>query len=290
MAVAMFRPKYLNLIVVLVLLMGMGLSAWTLASVKSVNKQYFSQKQEPVLPLTWSEPVWPSAGKLGHNPPATVLIAVPDLLARNPRNMDLVQRLNASFPDRQLLGLNLEQTISEIGKAAGVSIVVDWDELAKQGIKRDSPLTGSSYQSVNLDGVLNEVFKRVYGVEGKLGYDICAGIIRVTTKDALDRRNLFIRSYNVADLIVARDKIEAQINETLKLPHPTSMNADSMKARMEELVKIIQNCVLKDSWQSAGGPANVEHFGYMLIITQTPEGHAHVERLLEQLRSIMRGN
>ena len=86
----MFKPKSLNVLVILLLLAGIGFSLQKLLSTKTLEENPTAKGQEPVLPIEWSEPTWPTPDKLGKSPTIMTLLPIPDWAAKDMQNKKII--------------------------------------------------------------------------------------------------------------------------------------------------------------------------------------------------------
>lgn len=112
------------------------------------------------------------------------------------------QRLRTSapvvdFPD----GTRFEEALDWLRERSGLSFHVNWNVLALLGIDRNSDTPGMTLYHARFETVLRLLLDNVAPPEAPLDYDIFDGIVRISTREQLDRYRI-TRVYDVADLLV----------------------------------------------------------------------------------------
>lgn len=95
-----------------------------------------------------------------------------------------------------------EDAIEYLRTQSGASINVNWNALENEAfITRDQPLNGISVGDVSLEAAMNLVLETVGGQDAQLGFDVVDGVIRISTRESLDRRTI-TRTYDIRDLLI----------------------------------------------------------------------------------------
>lgn len=205
----------------------------------------------------------------------------------------------------------LEKVFEYLAGATDVNIAVDWSDLNAFAIAPTRPVS-LRLANVALRTVLREVLTQVGG-ETQLAFAVGDGLLRVATKEKLDRQKATL-IYDVRDLLVqipqARQPdfdrnalIGADSGRRTQLfeAAPYSPSAaggaaeqasaaspdDPSTAVMEKIKQIIRQTVEPDSWLESGagaGGGSIQDLNGNLIIYNTSEAHRQVVNVLGQLR------
>ncbi len=101
------------------------------------------------------------------------------------------------FPE----GTGFEEVLAWIREQSRLSINVNWNALSVLGVDRTTDTLGISLQNARIETVLKLLLDNVGGAEGQLDYDVLDGIVRISTREDLDR-NTSTRVYDVSDLLL----------------------------------------------------------------------------------------
>lgn len=120
------------------------------------------------------------------------------------------QRLNSTIPAVDFQpGTPFEEAIEYLRTKGKVSINVNWNALESEAfIQRDMPLKGITVGEIKLEAALELLLESVSGAEAKVGFDVVDGIIRISTREDLDKRTI-TRVYDVRDLLIKIRSFEA---------------------------------------------------------------------------------
>lgn len=199
----------------------------------------------------------------------------------------------------------LHDVIQKLAKGNAANISVAWKDLADAGIPRDTPVNLTLSEPVSFAQALSEVLDIVGDSRVQLGYLPTGNIIKVATRDMLDR-NVHEEVYDVRDLLMPVPNFDDAPKMDLKDPATFVMHArgiqsagsdgrlfDDFEELPEEvitehankLVSLIRKTIAPDSWQANNGHVgSITEINGQLVITQTPTGHARVGGLLQKLR------
>ena len=192
---------------------------------------------------------------------------------------------------------NVLKYITEVKKDLNIVISPD---ISGGGINLADMLVDLKVKGVAIDQVLSLI------LGDKLGYKVEPNYLLITTKEKL-QQNLPVVTYPVQDLTaiipdfgnMAPRFSLATSNQSTQggaggqplFAAPTAATpANEPNLGFQELINIIRQNVNPASdpavaaWSEEGGPASVQFFSGMLIVSQTPTGHKKIVDLLEQLR------
>lgn len=207
----------------------------------------------------------------------------------------------------------LSQVVEFMQDLTKVNMNVDWDDLTSNGVERDKPVT-LRLRDVTFRTALRELLGQVGG-EVRLAYAVGDGLIRIATKDKLDR-DKFILTYDIRDLLVnVRNFRSPSLDLTQSSPAPggspgwvsgagnasqsvfrtgvpaterdDEMADQNTNLRMvQRIMDIIRTTVEPDSWRENGGSSGaLRELNGQLIVYNTSDAQRQVSNLLEQLRA-----
>jgi len=201
---------------------------------------------------------------------AGMLSVVPAVAQEQPMPAPLPARLPAVPPLEQQLNATtlaqLEEPMQIVLADAPLNDVIEF--LATQGkiqfyldrrALEDAKISPETPITLDLDNISRGMALDLILAQAKVTYYIRSGVIVVTTPDALSRIVETV-VYPVADLL------------------------DATKTRGEELAELIMSTVAPDSWDFNGGIGVIRTYRDTLVVSQNPNVHRRVERLLSDLR------
>ena len=214
---------------------------------------------------------------------------------------ELESRLEEILPEFQFHEAPLEMVVEHLREAQDINIAVDWDDLDRNGIGRDKPVS-ISLRGLPYRTVLKEVLGQVGG-EVPLAFSVTEGLLRIATKDKLDR-NKFVLVYDIRDLLIGvaqfsksigadRARLASQSGSRggaglFESPGHSSgggLGDNAEQGLAGQLITIIQQNVETDSWLPTGeADASIRELNGQLIVYNTSEAHSQIRGLLEQLR------
>lgn len=168
-------------------------------------------------------------------------------------------------------GERLDQTIDRLRDVSGANIFVEWGKLAAAGVARETPIS-ARMRDVSLAKVLRTVLSDAGGGNVRLAFSMDAGVIRVSTAEALEV--VETRAYDIRDLLV--DVPDFDPGKPPETPQPRA-------ERVAALTKLIRETIDPRSWTPTRRGSIVEDHG-QLVVAQTTENHAALGSLLDQLR------
>lgn len=200
----------------------------------------------------------------GAAPDAPLSLLAPAKPASETADKSMQQKL------QQKISLNVNQqrrreALRDVAKAAGINIAVD-PESGKR-------LAGELDAAIDLkvtDEAVSEVINRLVQPL-KLVYVVKHEVVLIGTAERLlpAEEDYVIKTYDVADLI------EVSTVDDVDAPN------------FAPLIQQIKTNVEPESWKRKDSVASIGSFSstFSLVVRQTPEGHAEIERLLRAKRA-----
>ena len=112
---------------------------------------------------------------------------------------ELNRKLEEVVPEVRFEETPFEQVIEFLGDLRKVNIAVDWEDLDANAMERDKPVT-LKLDELSFETVLKQVLEQVGG-DSNLGFSVTDGLIRIATKEKLDRdKNVLV--YDIRDLLI----------------------------------------------------------------------------------------
>ena len=174
----------------------------------------------------------------------------------------LEKKLSFEFVEKPLADV-----AAEIGKRAGINVLLDRKALDDVGIGSDTPITKQA-SDVSLRQFLRLVLREL-----DLTYVIRDEVLLITTPEEAESR-LLVGIYPVPDLAAARDA------------------SGGVRYEYEALLDLITCLLRPDTWDEVGGPGFVGAAPFenvdALVVCQTPDVHEEIGDLLAVLREVAR--
>ena len=187
----------------------------------------------------------------------------------------------------------LKDVITSIQQMAKVPVILSVKKLEEAAINLETPVT------FNVKGIsLKSALRLMLGELG-LTYVIEDEVVQITTPEDAGSR-LHIRVYDCRELLTmpgtknvapkAAGNLEAVPNGVPPgtIPGAAGGLAPAPQRRpmmQDNLVQVVTSSVDPDSWDDVGGPGNAIEYKGMLVVLQTSECHAKVEKLLNLMYS-----
>ncbi|NOT01614.1 MAG: hypothetical protein HOP29_13410 [Phycisphaerales bacterium] len=198
----------------------------------------------------------------------------------------------------------LGEVIQQLAEATETNISVAWNDLSGAGVRPDTPVQLSFAQPVTLGTALREVLDNVNGSRIELGYLPVDDVIKVASRDVLDRTT-FEQVYDVTDLLMPVPNFDDA--PRMDLANPATLvvgehkrvvtdegdaifpedevSEEELDDQANELVSLIRRTIDPDTWrETGGGIGSITEVNGQLVITQTPSGQARIGGLLQKLR------
>ncbi len=197
----------------------------------------------------------------------------------------------------------LGEVIERLAQTGKTNISVSWPSLDSAGIHAKTPVQLTLNNPVSLGTALREVLDSVNASSVELDYLPVDGVVKVASKDVLDR-TVFEAVYDVSDLLMPvpdfndaprMDLVHNDLPSSRRLasgggdrtifPGDEEGSTEIINEQANELVTLIRTTVDPSSWRSGGGDiGSITEINGQLVITQTPSAHARVGGLLSKLR------
>ncbi len=227
-------------------------------------------------------------------------------MAVDPANYAVYRELDKEV---DLSALTEETTFSEAiemiknSVSPALKIVVLWRDLSDNAyVEQDTPINVTMPGTVKISVALKLILGSVSGGFADLDYAVKDGIITVATVDALPNR-MEIRQYSIAELLGKPANFITDM-DTSSMGYsgeggssgvPTNNNDDTQTSddvenqtsqQVQDIITLIQDTVDPESWYDAGGEATIKQGpNQRLVISQSPENHVKIAKLLKGLRS-----
>ncbi len=201
-----------------------------------------------------------------------------------------------------------DQVVERLADAHGINISVAWGDLAAAAIDPKAPVRLRLSNPVPMRTALREVLDQVAGGHAELGFLPTGGVVKVATRELLDRQT-YEEVYDVKDILMPipdfsdapnMDLASASIMPGTGDPsmrrssnggqamYPSGygeLPEEAVEEDANALVSLIRKTINPDSWRSnSGGGCSITEINGQLVVTQTPTGHARIGGLLSKLR------
>jgi len=204
-------------------------------------------------------------------------------------------------------GTPFKDAVQMLAEAGDANISVSWNSLVGAAVRPDTPVNLTLANPISLGTALREVLDNVNGSNVELGVLPVDGVIKIASRDVLDR-TVYEQVYSVSDLLMPVPDFDdapnmdlaALMSEALAArkgqpygagsaifpePRETAVTEEQIKQEANELIALIRKTIAPDSWRENGGDiGSMTEINGQLVITQTPSGHARVGGLLSRLR------
>ena len=170
-----------------------------------------------------------------------------------------------------------------------LKIVVRWKDLEENAyIERDTVIGVRGLIGIPLGKGLKELVDSVSGGITKIDFTVEDGIITIATLESLPTK-LITRVYDITELVGAPANFRIALGAT----EPTSSTeipetAEIVTQKANTIMQMIQETIAPMSWLVNGGEGAISLHGsggvgtYRLVISQTPQIHEQVQKLLQE--------
>ncbi|MCE5341573.1 MAG: hypothetical protein LLF92_10700 [Planctomycetaceae bacterium] len=179
-----------------------------------------------------------------------------------------------------------------------LKIVVYWKDLSDNAyIEPDAPIGMHGFPGMPVGEALSALLKSISGGVANIDYAVKEGIITVATKESLPASKLVTQVYTISEIVGAVADFEpTQMqsgggggNGEIQSNSNTSGTTDAEQQKEEntdDIVTIIQETIAPESWLINGGEGTITRTAndYRLIVSQTPQIHLQIQKLLDDLR------
>ena len=114
---------------------------------------------------------------------------------RHPAELEIERKLNTPV-SLKFKDAPLSEVTEHLGKVGGINIYVDPQGLAEEGVHSSTPVTIDLSQEISLKSALNLILSPLH-----LDYVIQNEVLKITSEQLRDR-NVYSKTYNVADLVL----------------------------------------------------------------------------------------
>lgn len=218
-------------------------------------------------------------------------VTVEDRLAR--------AQLDKRAANVSLDNVDLPSAIDWFRKSSEANVFVDWRGLEAIGVDKGKAVS-IRLANVKFGKVLSVILDSYSTAKGKVAYSIDDGVVNVGTTETL-ARIVSVQVYDIRDLLVAvpdyvppADGLAKRNASTRATPPAATRPADASPeaaaqterlAALNDIIRLIQETVSPELWRdNRGSTASIKELSGQLVVTQTPENHRSIARLLQQLR------
>ncbi|HVT90213.1 MAG TPA: hypothetical protein VHD56_15280 [Tepidisphaeraceae bacterium] len=209
--------------------------------------------------------------------------------------------LEKKLPEVKFENLGLADVVQFLQDVSGANIVPIWRALETAGIDRNTPVN-ARLRDVKFSKVLDTILRDVGGGAVKLGYTVDEGVITISTADDLAHSSPVINFYDVRDLLVTVEDFNNPPNFQIQATQTgrggggggnlfggnlqqQNQNQNQRQQQVDLLIQTIEENVDRESWRDNGGSVgSLREYNSQLIVTQSPENHRQIVKLLEKLR------
>ena len=219
-------------------------------------------------------------------------------------DFELNRTLDTVQPEVNFEEQPFDQVVGFLTDLNQMNIAVDWEDLASNGIDRDKPVS-VRLNDVKLRTVLSEVLTQVGG-DVPLKYAVGEGLVRVATKEKLDR-DKHILVYDIRDLMTKIPRflndgqgnlLQSEVSDLDETGNRSNLfdsrgrdlEAVARKGKpheemVDQIMDLVRTTIEPDSWrETGGGEGALRELNGQLIVYNTSEAHQQVRALLSQLR------
>jgi type II secretory pathway component GspD/PulD (secretin) len=187
-------------------------------------------------------------------------------------------------------------------------IVPLWKDLQENAeIDRTTKINMEPVSSIPVGRALDLLLNSVSGGLVKLGYVIQDGVITIATQASLPTESVQ-RMYDITDLLDLPAQFEtdldtAGLGEVQQVggtggggssgrtrtqstqQQQQEQGPEAQAGRIQDIMTLIQETVEPDSWFINGGEGTIQVYSKKLIVSQTPDVHRKIAKLIDDLRA-----
>ncbi|MCH7727370.1 MAG: hypothetical protein IH991_12950, partial [Planctomycetes bacterium] len=174
----------------------------------------------------------------------------------------------------------LDKAVEQIGKSAGLNVILDGAALRAVGVPADVPVTIRIPAPVSLRSLLHLILTPL-----DLGYKIKDETLVITSQEWLNN-DVYAAVYHVADLVIPIPN--QPIVLSTKGPLIVATQPKQAEPDFDSLIQLITATIDAESWEEVGGPGSIAEFptNLSLVVSQTKGVHKQIADLLDQLRRL----
>jgi Flp pilus assembly secretin CpaC/tetratricopeptide (TPR) repeat protein len=201
------------------------------------------------------------------------------------KQLETVVDLTALTPDTPL-GEAMETIKTSVDPP--LKIVVRWKDLADNAyIEQDTVIGMQGLAGIPLGKALKELLDTVGGAVTPIDFSVDEGVITIATRGSLPAK-LVTHVYEITELIGAPANYRTGLQTTTaEGAGATEVTETSgvVAQNAATIVQMIQETIAPMSWLINGGEGTISIHGTRLVISQTPQIHEQIQKLLmEDLR------
>jgi type II secretory pathway component GspD/PulD (secretin) len=166
---------------------------------------------------------------------------------------------------------------------SNANIFGNWKALEAAHGDRNMPVS-LALRNVKFSKALKTILSNVSGGQMELGYMIDEGVITISTVDDLSK-NVDVRVYDIRDLLAPITDVQSDNQAPATKPSAGRTPPRTRQDLVDAITRLIMDTVSTNTWKGHGGTVGaLRELEGQLIITQTPDSHREIVKLLEQLR------
>lgn len=213
----------------------------------------------------------------------------------------VLRQLGAVTPRVSLDGIAFADALDELRDLGGFNLHVNWGELERAGIDRDTPIN-TNLKNVKLEKALALVLSDASLPDVPLAYEVDEGVVSISTKQDQDNRTV-TRVYDIKDLVVHIPNFDDAPSIELKTtPEPLAPEDaaeslfddnkdDSLAAAnhngsvIQKILDTIRDTIYPGTWRGQNGLiGSIRELNGQIIVTHTLKAQQQLTSLLDQLR------
>ena len=178
--------------------------------------------------------------------------------------------IDAPVPAWRVESVGLEGFLQLISQHTGAALRVNWAALTAAGVDREWTVIVRPNGKLSASKLLDLALADAAPAGGPaLAWVLTDGTIDVSTREDIVRRHMVVRIYELS-------------------PGDSRAQARRLSDRAAAVAKLIADTVEPPSWVPPGHTgASIKQRDDWLIITQTPDNHRRIQKLLDDLRDTM---
>lgn len=232
--------------------------------------------------------------------------------AESEANRATRRKMNAELPKLEFNGISFSDVVQFLRDVSSTNIYVKWPALQTAGIDKNTAVN-IMLTNVSFEKALKTVLEDVGGATGNLDYIIDEGVIKISTREDLDKETV-TKVYDIRDLIVRRPNFVGPSIDLTTFGNNGSNNGSSGSSggmfgnnngssggnngatcgveatiSRQELIsgilELIRSTVAPETWrENSGTIGSLREMQGMLVVTQTAKNQRSLIDLLNQLR------
>ena len=236
----------------------------------------------------------------------------PEVILRSGRNkpgQSRADKLLLSALDRPVtvdfLQTPFNEVVQQLAKSQNVNIIVNWNDLARAGVKRDVAIDLSLPREISLKKVLTEALEQAGGGTVELGFEVAENAVNIGTRQTLNRETV-TKVYDISDLLMEvphfTDAPMVDLRQATPKPKKVSENASApwkygdddddederdphLDGRVKKIIDLIEESIAPESWRDRGGTiGQIKEINGQLVVTQNAAAQRQIVGLLDRLR------